>query len=1574
LTCATERARSLSPPKEPITTSSPSFANSPADSPFSQTMQPPLDLRPSPLPKPSYVEPSLNNDIVGRDLFASELSRPMPAAPRSTSPTRPGQNNATALSRSGTLSWQQRPSSRDSNSSRPRPFSGLPTELAPSKPPEQPEPEKAEELSRKEIARSLGSKDPTWFRQTPDRGAGSAAFRRGQEGSMQETVSTGDRMRLPGMSRESTTEPEKSPPPDPMRYRSASRVQDGSSQSASRPDDYFKPPYSNASVRRSAIPFSNSQTLMPSESNTQDELPARPPEALPPQSKALSDRPPSPTKGLGGFVQSAMMKRSDSVNKRWSTQAAPGLKRGDSVAGQRGTLGNLAAVPLTRGGSPPRESKSSFTLESAPSAYSRPDSSHSTTTGSEKPSIASQHHTSEPGIDSVSCKPDLDAAEVADKLQRGIESRRQVGGDSLGSTNLQEELPTSPKKTMDPKRWSPTKASWLESALSKPESPKITSPRVEQPTWRSELQKPKQSNVDSSEARSAAAGFDVVTQPGSMRLPPTGGHSRPLSIGGLSEGFSSGLVKKAPVVQQKPPSIQGDSFGESPPRNSKSAFEPPNATITPDPDVKPNSSNQETDPGSRASKPDANANADQPLDSTSKQKPPTLKPKPQTPPKMDFRANLKSRQKDAQESTLAEPEFKNVFGKLRRTETKNYVAPDLLKSNILTGKAALNVTGGPQKTKRSDEFKESILLQKEAMKAGGGSINRKAETNKDNPAGSQSPVSAIPEALARRNQLSKASGVAVGPVDTPPSVQASIISKPPIKSPFDLSKKGPTSTGPTILRSSEETSGQLDLSKAATKAVVPSPDREQPTPSIQLADVEAVDKAGSVRLANRMNPALASILMRGPPSNTSSRNQSTEDLSTSFPNSARPNSSSSQNTGDGQLTHVTKGRAKGPKRRLPKTEIESKQADKAKPTVATKSLEVRKVSSQRPQLDSMDGPDSASSTSLNSMPSPLPKRPLATSVNPNETAMPSISHALSKPKFKLAEDSETSNKPKPVVAVKSPDLRAESSPKPQPASLGDAIPVVASDLRRPPTSLATTISSPGKHAIERETMQRPAPITKDPQGDQSRDEPKPNSFLKSPMPPKATMGTTGRLNGLGLELGVSKPIAVNISKPEPTPPQERGFGPRTATIESPKRQATSSTKLEESASTVAAGPAASQLLDNFFGEHPKADDKADIDTHAIVSSNAGTAEKTKTLRMQIWEVNGDGKRQDMPPQQEHIIFEESMYLCVHSLENAKGSKSTEAFLWCGDGVGEAAVEDAQLFCRKIARENGARLELLKQGKETASFIQALGGIIITRRSKSSALYMLCGRRHLGHVSFDEVDIDADKLCSGFPYLISARFGKLYLWKGKGSGADELGCARLIGMDLGLTGEIEEVNEGDEPPTFWEAALGINARVTSPKWSDHWTLRGTPDHYRCRLFRIELENPRLVASFWSRRASSPAKATKSGLVQEITPFCQRDLEASHIFVLDAYFEIFVFVGDQASSKHTEFVTALFFAQEYSILAASLQDRPLVPRCHVALSEAPPDFQTVFRKWTPTPRKSQGGHPITIPLSAAIEALA
>lgn len=77
------------------------------------------------------------------------------------------------------------------------------------------------------------------------------------------------------------------------------------------------------------------------------------------------------------------------------------------------------------------------------------------------------------------------------------------------------------------------------------------------------------------------------------------------------------------------------------------------------------------------------------------------------------------------------------------------------------------------------------------------------------------------------------------------------------------------------------------------------------------------------------------------------------------------------------------------------------------------------------------------------------------------------------------------------------------------------------------------------------------------------------------------------------------------------------------------------------------------------------------------------------------------------------------------------------------------------------------------------------------------------------------------MCSGFPYLISTQSGKSYLWKGRGSGIEELSCARLIGMDFGLTGEIEEVEDGSEPATFLEI---FGPGTVVPKSADHWRMK------------------------------------------------------------------------------------------------------------------------------------------------------
>lgn len=77
----------------------------------------------------------------------------------------------------------------------------------------------------------------------------------------------------------------------------------------------------------------------------------------------------------------------------------------------------------------------------------------------------------------------------------------------------------------------------------------------------------------------------------------------------------------------------------------------------------------------------------------------------------------------------------------------------------------------------------------------------------------------------------------------------------------------------------------------------------------------------------------------------------------------------------------------------------------------------------------------------------------------------------------------------------------------------------------------------------------------------------------------------------------------------------------------------------------------------------------------------------------------------------------------------------------------------------------------------------------------------------------------------------------------------------------------------------------------------------------------------------------------------------------------------YVGDQASSKTAEFVTALMLAQEISMLAPTLPDRPLMPVCHVVFGDPPKDFKAVLRKW----EDERYERSMVLPLNEAIDAL-
>ena len=171
-------------------------------------------------PTESMSAPSNHEDATLEPEIAQRTPKPSIASHSS-----PGA--AMAPARSNTLSWQQRPSSRGSTAGRSRPLSMVASENNTARSPRasvQPSPATDAAIATNEITQSLGAKDAAFFRQTEDRGHGSAAYKRNQMEIAPGMVPAARAMRLPGMSRDTSAEPErKSSPLESVRSTSPSK-------------------------------------------------------------------------------------------------------------------------------------------------------------------------------------------------------------------------------------------------------------------------------------------------------------------------------------------------------------------------------------------------------------------------------------------------------------------------------------------------------------------------------------------------------------------------------------------------------------------------------------------------------------------------------------------------------------------------------------------------------------------------------------------------------------------------------------------------------------------------------------------------------------------------------------------------------------------------------------------------------------------------------------------------------------------------------------------------------------------------------------------------------------------------------------------------------------------------------------------------------------------------------------------------------------------------------------------------------------------------------------------------------
>lgn len=1436
----------------------------------------------------------------------------------------------------GTLSWQQWHPSGSFTKARSRTLSADPTDngatqgtntdnlLLVEKP-----------LLRNQIAQSLLLKDSTLFRQTEDRGFGSAGYRRNKDEDGLEAIISNGRTRFPGLSRNTSLEPENHSDPASEPIRSMSPLTDLSVLNESSRTNRYSSLTSRSSggIALSPLPILSSQILQPMLSDSSSHLGeersaiTRSPAMSPSQGRISPERlerPHSPTKGLGGFVQSAMLKRSDSVNKRWSTQVATGLSRGNSVVNNR-NRNETSRQPISGPGTSRKFKPTSPSHENSSIPTSGTGSSNNASTVPIPLSLPrTEKKVANTGslLTSYHIGPNFGNEPVKSGLPPLKATPSPIEYQDGSSAEFSNK-PASPSK-----RWSPTKASWLEKALNKPESPKPRIVPPQQPSWMMDITKAKQQRGSVDLGKSVAT--KEVMDRSLARSPSPGIQSRPQSVELPQRATISRVATKnrEPILNESDSArnveqlIAGENIvqaglSDEDARALNHTTEIKNLAELDSSPSPPISFQLSTTEGGIASSERGSIPSpkpESPPPSTSSIEGPQArnrlvstsdtKPKPKTPPKKDFRSVLKTRPISDGRQNREEAEFRNVFGKLKRTETQNYVAPDDLKENILRGKAGLAATEGPKKTERRDELRESILRQKEAMKTGAPpGIPKKPRDisvlqDRDSPP---------PEAITKRLGLTKSeSGSTDAITNTQDEVETVSTAKPRGRAEF--------------------------LPLRVVKLKPTAPEKQQATTDTQIG------LPANSKLGDQFSSSLAGLLKRGPSSLAKADGSRSSNLL--IGNTILADSTDEHSTSDHSLTHITKSRAKGPKRRLP----QSAKLD-ARKTESTSNTN-RSEESGAPEMTQSPIPEEALPSFIASDALETQLLPSISNTNQRLSQLPSQRRLsaetplvkkvrLTPPKARPEVESRSakSRTPTPVKQISTSSPKSEliiNQPISESAHWKPVFP--ATDLlRRVPVTTGEKgqpLESPEKgdfpKRAKRETLElkkspspslSPVTSARSPILSPSRENDKISlgekdlSFLEVQIEPV----------GLGIQPGIkdstvevppdsslsSPPIGSLSSKKLPRSPPLPGRKPgsivnRVPSIAGPiqERKPASLCQFKER----------SQIIASFFEESSRIKPKISVDTQAVLASRPkdDCPDKIKTLRKQIYLMTGGGKLMPVPSHQEHILFEENLYLCIHVFATAGGSRTAEVYLWIGDGVAEPAAEDAHLFARKVAREQNGKLITLQQGNETSNFFQALGGIVITRRgsgsraespSRNMATYMLCGRSHAGQIAFDEVDFDARSLCGGFPFLISARFGKLYLWKGLGSGADELGCARLIGMDLGLTGEIEEVDEGSEPETFWESLPGGKppAEDATPH---HWHLKPSCDKYSSRLFSVNVEPTRPKSSsssfIWGRRGSTPQLECTdfSAQIRELFPFTQRDIEKEGVYVLDSFFEIFL----------------------------------------------------------------------------------
>ncbi|XP_072295610.1 scinderin like a [Eucyclogobius newberryi] len=333
------------------------------------------------------------------------------------------------------------------------------------------------------------------------------------------------------------------------------------------------------------------------------------------------------------------------------------------------------------------------------------------------------------------------------------------------------------------------------------------------------------------------------------------------------------------------------------------------------------------------------------------------------------------------------------------------------------------------------------------------------------------------------------------------------------------------------------------------------------------------------------------------------------------------------------------------------------------------------------------------------------------------------------------------------------------------------------------------------------------------------------------------------------------------------------------------------------------------------------DNNAMVAQHGMVDDGSG--------QVQIWRMEG-GDKVPVDASTYGQFYGGDCYIVLYTYKPGGRTKHI-IYTWQGkecskDELGGSAILTVQLDDSMGGVATQVRVT---QGHEPAHLVSLFKGkplVVYLGGTSRDGGQTASGNTRLFHIRLSstkatravEVEPTASSLNTNDAFVLKTP-NAAYLWKGVGATEEEMEAAKY--MDSLLGGDATEVMEKEEPDDFWEA------------------LGGKAEYQTSKTLQNAMKPPRLFGC-----------SNKTGrLIAEEVPgeFTQMDLATDDIMILDAWDQIYVWVGKDANEEEKTGVENI--AKDY--IDSDPAGRRGTPIVTFKQGEELPSFTGWFHAWDP-----------------------